>query len=276
MKWHIPPSRCAGLYLLCCLGALGWALFSQVPFENFIVLWLLAVGMGFTVLTVKPPPVGWFDRALAGSLLFLALLLALVKINRPDFPANWAGAVGVLSMLCAAGGRKCAAKLTVGVLLLCVLAPKQEYLFWCLSYPLRLVCTTLTVSLLQLFGVVISHDLTVITIGDSQVAITAACSGIEQLEALLLIGWLLVMLLHKTFWMRLSHYLMLLPVIILTNTARLVVTLLLYLRFGNWAFNNTVHTMLGFGMVIASLLLLWGLGGIFKLGEPAPKSKEQP
>ena len=92
---------------------------------------------------------------------------------------------------------------------------------------------------------------------------TSACSGIELLEAMLLLGWIVVRLEHKRYLTRLVHYLTLLPIIILCNTLRLVFVIGLSCFIGDRAFDNTLHVWLGYAVVIASVGILLGVGKLF-------------
>lgn len=143
----------------------------------------------------------------------------------------------------------------------------MDYLHLLLSSPLSKICAALTVLLLQAVGVECSLDQAVIFTGKDHVAVTAACSGVELLEAMLLLGWFVVYFEHRNFWMRLLHYLTLLPAILLANTLRLTVVILLSFRIGERAFHDPVHSLLGYCVVISAMLLLFLTGKLFKQEE---------
>jgi exosortase/archaeosortase family protein len=59
------------------------------------------------------------------------------------------------------------------------------------------------------------------------------------------------MLVHKRLICRVSHWLLLLPLVILFNALRLIITLIIYSNWGEVALSDTVHSVLGYLMVIA-------------------------
>jgi exosortase/archaeosortase family protein len=120
----------------------------------------------------------------------------------------------------------------------------------------------------------ISCDATILKIGSEEIAVTAACSGINQLEAMFLIGWILVMLSHKKLVCRVSHWLLLLPLVILFNSLRLIITMILYSSMGEYALTDTVHNALGYTMVIAVSVVFYSCKSLVPFSEAPPKNKE--
>ncbi|MEI2999879.1 MAG: hypothetical protein V8T86_03100 [Victivallis sp.] len=53
----------------------------------------------------------------------------------------------------------------------------------------------------------------------------------------------------------------------LSNTLRLVLVILLSLAIGNRAFEEPLHTIFGYGVVICSALLMVGVGRYFRRWE---------
>ena len=105
--------------------------------------------------------------------------------------------------------------------------------------------------------------------GAAQIVITDACSGIEQLEAMLLIGYLIIHMQPKPFIWSLCHYLFLLPIIIVSNSIRIIVTILLFKAIGPVVLENTWHATLGYCLVLACSLLMWYAGLLFPAETPA-------
>ena len=137
------------------------------------------------------------------------------------------------------------------------------------SYPLRRISAVLSAGVLKLCGVGVDYDLTVIRLDGAAVAITDACSGIQQLEAMFFIAYLLVRR-ERTAWIwKVQHYLCLIPAVILSNALRIVVTILLYRAVGDPAFSEPVHIALGWGQVVTALAILFGAGKLFPGQGPA-------
>jgi exosortase len=143
-----------------------------------------------------------------------------------------------------------------------------------ISYPLRLISTEATVIILQWCGMPVGGTGTVITFGNQQVAITAACSGIEQLEAMMLVGWIIVTVLHRRLSLRLMHFVTILPLILFCNALRLIATLVIFRYWGEVAFSDRIHTWFGVGMVLLVSVLFFQLRFLFVEESESPNSKE--
>ena len=229
--------------------------------ESIITLWLLAGGISVyttwhrvkkkALLNPHDLILSWiFLVAACGALLLtiyisneLALQISLVLLFGACL-ARFANYFNVFKLMPA------------GVIYL-LLLPNSDYFLSLISYPLRLICSKLTYFTLKLFTVEVSCNATVLMLGTEKIAVTTACSGISQLEAMFLIGWVIAIIAHKRLICQISHWLLLVPIVILINSIRLTVTLLLYMVFGNVIFGDTVHTLLGYLMVIGVTWVFW-------------------
>ncbi|MDD3119042.1 MAG: exosortase/archaeosortase family protein [Victivallales bacterium] len=174
------------------------------------------------------------------------------------------------AVICYVGGIGVLTAIVVPLFLWLTVIPTLSYFHFLLSYPLRLIGSWLTVPVVRLFGIAVDGTGTVINMGGKEVAVTAACSGIEQLEAMLLVGWIIVMVQHRGRLVRIMHFSLILPVIIFCNTIRLTVTLLLFHYCGDVAFNNTIHTVLGLLMVVMVAVIFLALQVFF----PSERNRE--
>ena len=124
-----------------------------------------------------------WHKVLAWPSVLIALGLLFLPWSNPDAPGFKFGAwfflaLGAVCFFC--GVR---AMLYGFVPLLgCFLAvPFRESIVLYLSYPFRMVSTVLSVGFLQIFGMHIENDTTTIRIEGLDIAITDACSGIQQI-----------------------------------------------------------------------------------------------
>ena len=276
-RQHFPLA----ILLLVALGTgLAQAIWASPPnLDNALILATLAALLAWNMapgLHPRPPQpspaarlTAWLLLATAASMILLenhsntltlhhlvTLLLALALATRLEGLKNTAAAFLPLS---------------ISLLLL----PNQEYLILAFSYPLRLISTIITVFCLKIVGLDISHHLTSIRIGTSEIAVTDACSGINQLGVMLLLGYVLVRRFNHARPWQAVHYLFLLPAVIIANSLRLLASCLLYLRIGVPAFADPYHTWFGYAMVAATVLILWGIGFILP-EKPAPAPPPTP
>ncbi len=149
------------------------------------------------------------------------------------------------------------------ILVWTVILPQAEYLQHLISLPMRIMSAGFSSEILNLFGYDSMAEQTGVNIDGKLIAVTAACSGIEQLEAMLFICWILSFSMQFRPLFQLLHFFTLLPILLLSNTVRLVITLIGIQTAGDIFFSDTIHTALGFGMVLLSILLFVGIGNLF-------------
>ena len=135
------------------------------------------------------------------------------------------------------------------------------------SYPLRLSATAVSAWCLKGFGVNVLHSGSSLHLPGINIAITDACSGINQLDAFLLIAFIIVKILHKKDLFRYLHFLFIIPSMILGNTVRIVLTVLLYQWIGEVILERFWHIALGYGQIILALLIFLAIGKLFSVDE---------
>ena len=216
---------------------------------------------------------GWLLSAAAFGLLFLLW-------SNPDEPGFKFGAwfflaLGAVSFFCGLRAMLFGAVPLLG----CFLAvPFREQIVLYLSYPFRMVSTVLSVGFLRVFGVGIENDGTTIRIEGLNIAITDACSGIQQFEAMILVAFWLVMVWKRSLVWRCVHYAFLIPSIILANAIRIVLTIVLYKAGFEAVLNNTWHEALGYVQVVLAVALFFLVGTLLPETEDAVsfEKKEAP
>lgn len=148
-----------------------------------------------------------------------------------------------------------------------------EMMMLALSYPLRLMATYISVAVLKLVGVKVLADGTTINIlsAGKQIAVTDACSGIEQLGGLVIVGIVFAVMMQKHFSLRLIQWFSIMPCVVVANTIRLIATILLFRSFGDVILGDAWHIGLGWAQTILAVTLLWLFGKLLqKLSDPTP------
>ena len=213
----------------------------------------------------------WLAVLVAAGLLFLPW-------SAPDAPSLKSGAwfflsLGAVCFFCGVRTMLLGAAPLLGCFLV---VPFREQIVLYLSYPFRMVSTVLSVGFLQIFGMQIENDMTTIRIEGLDIAITDACSGIQQFEAMILVAFWLVMVWRRPFLWRCVHYAFLVPSIILANAIRIVLTIVLYKTVGETVLNNTWHAGLGYAQVVLTVALFFLVGCLLPETEQAgPSGKEK-
>ena len=137
-----------------------------------------------------------------------------------------------------------------------------EYIGLTLSYPLRLMATWLAVGVLKVVGVPVSAERTLISLdsGTTNIAVTDACGGLEQLGGLVAVGLLFAWLMQKGWGWRILHWATILPCVVLANAVRLIVTVLLVRAYGDVILGDAWHVSLGWAQTVLAVVLLWLFG----------------
>lgn len=226
------------------------------------------------ISTFRKQP-SWAEKAMAWGLVVLANILALLPSH--DFPGSLSTAFAFSLLICALvlyfSGRLMAVICIAPALWCCVFMPYHEEFMLLLSFPLRLNATVLSAGMLKMFGVDVVYSGTSLTLPGLNIAITDACSGINQLDAFILIAFIVVEILHRKLFLQCLHFAFIIPSIIIGNSLRIVLTVLLYRQLGEVVLQNTWHIALGYVQIILALLLFVGVGKL--LAVPDGKNAEE-
>ena len=170
----------------------------------------------------------------------------------------------ISSLISYFAGRAIFVKTLVPIAVLIIILPLYQHIIFWVSLPIRLVCTKLTVGVLTVLGMNISSESTVISVGTGKVAITSACSGIVLLEMMVWIGWIIVLLLYKSYWKRILHFTLTIPVVLLTNTLRLCTLVFLFSIYGEVVIISPIHIWAGYVMVVIATVIFYHCKFLFK------------
>ena len=145
-----------------------------------------------------------------------------------------------------------------------------------LSYPLRLMATHISVAFLKLVGVEVLAEGTTINIlsAGKEIAVTDACSGIEQLGGLVIVGIVFAVMMQKQFSLRLIHWFSIMPCVVVANTIRLIATILLFRSFGDVILGDAWHIGLGWAQTVLAVTLLWLFGKLLQKLAPADSGSD--
>lgn len=230
---------------------------------------LLAVGVLSMILAFRdenldPHKSNNYEKWL---LLYGAIFIIMISMLM-DFETREVSSAAVFlclsslfSYLC---GRKMFIRLILPLAVIMIVIPYFEQIYYWTGFPIRLICTKMTVFFLTIFGMQISSDATVITVGIRQVAITEACSGLVLLETLSWIGWFIVLFIYKEAWKRILHYLFIFPLVLVVNTLRLIVLAVLFDFYGDVVIRSPIHIWIGYIMVLVAAIIFYFARGLFE------------
>ena len=229
-----------------------------------ILIWLMVKTF---LSTFRKKGSGW-NRLTAWIMLIFANILALLPSH--EFPGSLTTAFAFTLVICSLvlffSGPLMASVSIAPALWCCVFIPYHEEFMLFLSFPLRLSATMLSAMILKLCGTGVVYSGTSLTLPGLDIAITDACSGINQLDAFMLIAFIAVQLLHKKTGWKILHFAFIIPSMIIGNSIRIVLTVLLYRVWGETVLQNTWHILLGYSQIILALLIFLVIGKLFRLG----------
>ena len=234
-----------------------------------ILLW----GVYKNIESISRKEVQFNERLLAWGILVFANILALLPDC--DFPGSMSTAVAFALLFCAGvlyfSGGKLALKLLPAALWCCVFMPYHEELMLLLSYPLRLSATLVSAGFLKGCGIDVVYSGTSLELSGVDISITDACSGINQLDAFLLVAFIAVQIFHKKRIWKFLHFAFVVPALIMGNSLRIFFTVLLYRWCGEVILQNTWHIALGYVQIGLALLIFLAVGKIFAFPESSEK-----
>jgi exosortase/archaeosortase family protein len=214
------------------------------------------------------------NKITAWGMLTVANILALLSSH--DFPGSLSTALAFTLVICALvmyfSGTLMAIACIVPALWCCVFMPYHEEFMLILSYPLRLSATMLSSLVLKLCGVEVAFAGTSLNLPDLNIAITDACSGINQLDAFLLLACIAVKLAGVRGGWQIVHFAFVIPSIIIANAFRIVLTVVLFKMIGEVILGKFWHVALGYVQVFTALLIFVAVGNLF--GSKPEKKQE--
>lgn len=217
------------------------------------------------------------EKTAAWAVLIIADIIALLPTHNfaGSLLTAFAYSLLISSLVLCFSGTCAAAASFVPALWCCVFMPYHEELMLMLSYPLRLSAAVLSSGVLNIFGFGIINSGTSLSLPGADLSITDACSGIKQLDAFILIAFIIVQIIHRKKLWKTLHFAFIIPSIISGNALRIILTVVLYRLIGETVFENTWHTALGYGQIISALLIFLAIGGLFTAADPKKQEADK-
>ena len=266
----------AFIYSLC----MTWNGIFSSEWETHAVLFALGLLISYDVchkIYVTPTgPQGVQDSIAAWIVLILFFLLALAPLHIDvSWCQCWCLWLLLLAPLWFSSGRRVALYASIPLFVFCVFIPMNNEIMLAVSHPLRIIATVISGFLLRLLGFNVSTTLTVLKLENVDLSITDACSGIQQFEALLLLGYILAKRQQQLLVWRIVHYSFCIPSVILANIIRLVLVVILY----RWPVGEAVlysgwHEGLGYFQVLLAVSLMWVAGTLLIYASKPLSGKE--
>ncbi|MDA1177228.1 MAG: exosortase/archaeosortase family protein [Planctomycetota bacterium] len=218
----------------------------------------------------------------AWGLLVLGLSLALrwtaARFSLDTVDA-WSMIVWFAGWLWLTGGHRLVLWALPSLGFLLFMVPLPYRLESVLSVPLQNVATQLSSFLLQLLGQPAFAEGTTILLGDQPLQVEQACSGLRIFVGILALASATLILSEREWWERIILIFAVIPIALLANATRIVVTGLLYRHVSSEAARHFSHDVAGWIMIplAASMFLatLWYLSRLMPVVEIVAVRKQR-
>lgn len=137
------------------------------------------------------------------------------------------------------------------------LVPVPGYLEDAMTLPLKQSISAIAAQILYAAGYPIAHDGVILIIGQYQLLVDDACSGLNTMFSLSAIGLLYLYLMRRKSWLHNGLIVTsLLPIAFLANIVRVIVLVLITYHFGDAAGQGFLHGFSGIVLFITALIAI--------------------
>jgi exosortase len=142
--------------------------------------------------------------------------------------------------------------------------PIPSFLMDKLTFPLQLIASSLSASVLNIIGIPVLREGNILELANTSLEVAEACSGIRSMLSLLALAVIFAYFNQKTFGKRAILVLSGIPIAIVANTVRVTGTGVLAHLFGDGAAQGFFHDFSGWAMYIVAFGCLLGVGGAMR------------
>jgi exosortase len=223
----------------------GWL----VPLFTAILLWLRH--QPFEPVTVGAR---WAGVGLLSGGLGLRCLSTYYGSHTLEMDSFVPAVAGVFLLV---GGWKMIRWAGPAIAFLIFMYPLPSFLDTRLLGPLQKVATTSSTYLLQTMGIASYSEGNRIVIGEVELGVVEACSGLRMLTIFAALAVAITLVTERPLWERIVIILSSIPIALASNIIRITVTALLYLTVGPDLVERVFHDLDGLFMVPLALGLLY-------------------
>lgn len=144
------------------------------------------------------------------------------------------------------------------------MVPLPYILYDAVAFPLKLMVAKYSVMFLHALGVVVWRDGNIIMFPNIELEVADACSGMRSLFSLLALAVALAYFTQKTKVRALILALSSIPIAILANSIRVIVTGILAKHFGSKAAEGFFHEFAGLAVFAMAMAMLIGVGVLLR------------
>jgi len=204
----------------------------------------------WSINSTRPPFRAGFH---VGGLLILSAVIFLRVISRWAFfdsMDGWTIPLALISISWVVGGRAFFVWSLPAMLFLFFMVPLPFRVESELSRPLQWIATRASTFVLQLLGQPAISEGTTILLGDQTLEVERACSGLRIFVGVFALSYVYAMLARRNWWEGIVIVLASIPIALIANMARIVVTGLCYQWLSGETARKFSHDLAGYFMIL--------------------------
>lgn len=260
------------LVIAFLLAGLGWLVLFWPHFETLLSRWntedysycyLIPLVAGYLVWLVRDqvmdsvggaPILGYVGLGLSGLFFLFGRLGSLETFV---YFSMWLSIVSVVVVVL---GARCLKVLSFPLFLLVFIVPAPPFLTKLLSFNLRLISSGLAVKALHLLSIPALQEGNLIDLGNTQLQVVDACSGLRYLLPTVIMALIIGFLYHRKLWAKAVLVLLSIPVSVVINALRVVVMAVLARYISpSLAEEGLFHDITGWFIFLLSLAVVFGV-----------------
>lgn len=228
--------------------------YEHGPIVAVVVAWLMWDRRAqVAALPKEPAPVAGACALAAGLLLYVvgrSQSLPLFEVTS-QLPV-------LAGLILLFRGWACIRVLWFALAFLCFMIPLPGFILYAITGALKEQVSALAEMLLHYAGYPIARSGVVIQIGQYQMLVADACSGLNSMYSLSAMGLLYLYLMrHASLWRNAILLAAVIPVAFLANVLRVMILILVTFHFGDAAGQGFVHGAAGMMLFVLALVLLF-------------------
>lgn len=231
------------------------------PIVLFTGLWLLWRLRNSALEVAAPPPV-WRVALMLGVLLPFYVLARVTQIVEVEGFAMYACLVVALYSVI---GGSALRRLWFPLFYLLFMFPPPDTLVAAVTLPMKTVLSQAAIWILALAGYPIGGQGVTIYVGQYQLLVAAACSGLNSIISLSAISLFYIYMRHQAEWRYAALLtLLIVPVALIANFFRVLILILLTYHAGEATGQGFLHNFAGIAMFAIALMTIIGVDALLK------------
>ncbi len=188
------------------------------------------------------------DRRGLVLLAFSFLLFIMANGAAEYFTLRFSLLLALVGLTHAIFGLEILKKIWFPLFFLVFMIPIPYVVYYAISFPMQQLASIITVKCLDFLGMSVIRQGNIIHIGRHSLEVAEACSGIRSLVALLALGAIFARSSQKRFSAQLILFLATIPIAIIGNVIRVLMTTIIVASGGDFVLEEPYHS--GMGLVV--------------------------